>query len=55
MIRFNNDYNRGAFESILNVLASTNTVGYAGYGEDEWCDRAENIIKNLIRRKNYAK
>ncbi len=52
MIRFNNDYNRGAFESILNVLASTNTVGYAGYGEDEWCDRAENIIKNLISRND---
>ena len=35
MIRFNNDYNHGAFPSILRALADTNTVSYAGYGEDE--------------------
>ena len=29
MIRFNNDYNHGAFESILNGLAATNTASYA--------------------------
>lgn len=50
MIRFNNDYNHGAFESILNELTATNTVSYAGYGEDDWCVRAENIIKKLILR-----
>lgn len=50
MIRFNNDYNRGAFESILNELTATNTASYAGYGEDEWCSRAETVIKELIAR-----
>lgn len=50
MIRFNNDYNHGAFESILNGLAATNTASYAGYGEDEWCARAEDNIKKLISR-----
>ena len=50
MIRFNNDYNHGAFESILNGLAATNTASYAGYGEDEWCARAEDDIKKLISR-----
>lgn len=48
MIRFNNDYNHGAFESILNKLTETNNESYAGYGEDEWCVRAESVIKKLI-------
>ena len=48
MIRFNNDYNRGAFDCILKALADTNTTSYPGYGEDEWCDKAEQIIKGLI-------
>ena len=50
MIRFNNDYNRGALGSILKELAATNTESYAGYGEDEWCVRAEAVIKKLISR-----
>ena len=50
MIRFNNDYNRGALGSILKELAATNTESYAGYGEDEWCARAEAVIKKLISR-----
>ena len=50
MIRFNNDYNRGAFDCILKALADTNITSYPGYGEDEWCDKAEQIIKGLIGR-----
>ena len=50
MIRFNNDYNRGAFDCILKALADSNTTSYPGYGEDEWCDKAEQIIKGLIGR-----
>lgn len=48
MIRFNNDYNHGAFKSILHELITTNTASYAGYGEDEWCERAEAVIGKLI-------
>ena len=48
MIRFNNDYNHGAFASILKKLGATNSTSYAGYGEDEWCDKAETIIKKLV-------
>ena len=48
MIRFNNDYNREALDSILDALAATNADSYAGYGEDEWCDRAEAVIKKLV-------
>ena len=50
MIRFNNDYNRGAFDCILKALADTNTTSYPGYGEDEWCDKAEQIIKGQCAR-----
>ena len=48
MIRFNNDYNHGAFASILKELGATNSTSYAGYGEDEWCDKAETIIKKPV-------
>lgn len=50
MIRFNNDYNHGAFESILTELTNTNSTSYAGYGEDTWCDKAKAIIKTLIAK-----
>lgn len=33
MIRFNNDYNHGAFASILKELGATNSTSYAGYGK----------------------
>lgn len=35
---------------LLKALADTNTTSYPGYGEDEWCDKAEQIIKGLIGR-----
>lgn len=52
MIRFNNDYNHGAFESVLKELAATNGTSYAGYGEDEWCAKAESVIKKLVSNKD---
>lgn len=52
MIRFNNDYNRGALGEILRALEATNSASYAGYGEDEWCGRAEAAIKKLISRED---
>ena len=48
MIRFNNDYNRGALDSILSALTATNTESFPGYGEDIWCQRAEAVIKQLV-------
>lgn len=52
MIRFNNDYNHGAFESVLKELAATNGTSYAGYGEDEWCAKAERVIKKLVSNED---
>ena len=48
MIRFNNDYNRGALDSILSALTVTNAESFPGYGEDIWCRRAETVIKQLV-------
>lgn len=48
MIRFNNDYNRGALDSILSALTAANAESFPGYGEDTWCRRAEAVIKKLV-------
>lgn len=48
MIRFNNDYSRGAHPAILEALTRTNDTAYAGYGEDEWCRQATEEIKKYI-------
>lgn len=34
MIRFNNDYNHGAFASILKELGATNSTSYAAAGDE---------------------
>lgn len=52
MIRFNNDYNRGALDSILSALTAANTESFPGYGEDIWCRRAETVIKQLVSRED---
>lgn len=48
MIRFNNDYSHGAHPEVLKALARTNDESYGGYGQDEWCEKAEGIIKNYL-------
>lgn len=50
MIRFNNDYNRGAHETIIKKIAETNSYQICSYGEDEYCKEASNIIKNLCKK-----
>ncbi|MBR3881622.1 MAG: aminotransferase class I/II-fold pyridoxal phosphate-dependent enzyme [Mailhella sp.] len=44
MIRWNNDYNHGAHPAILAALQNTNENSYGGYGLDEWCERARQMI-----------
>ena len=48
MIRFNNDYNHGAHASILQALGDINETSYAGYGEDEWCQKGADEIKKYL-------
>ena len=49
MIRFNNDYNHGAHPEILEALGAINENSYGGYGEDEWCEKAAELIREKIR------
>ena len=45
MYRFNNDYNRGMHPAILKKLEETNNESYPGYGLDDWCDKAADLIR----------
>ena len=54
MIRFNNDYNHGAHPEILEALGAINGNSYGGYGEDEWCEKAAELIREKIRCADVA-
>ena len=45
MVRFNCDYLEGAHPRIIEKLTETNLVQTPGYGEDEYCERAREVIK----------
>ena len=45
MIRFNSDYTEGAHPEILRLLEETNYQQTDGYGTDEWCEKARNLIR----------
>lgn len=45
MIRFNSDYTEGCHPAILEKLTETNMEQTAGYGEDEYCAKAAEMIK----------
>lgn len=44
MIKFDNDYTRGAHPEILAALAETNLEQTPGYGLDPYCEEAKRII-----------
>ena len=52
MIRFNNDYSEICHDRILEKMAEIKDVQFNGYGEDECCEKAAEIIKELIGRKD---
>lgn len=45
MLHFENDYNKGAHKAILDALLATNDEGLAGYGADEYSQRAAEKIR----------
>ena len=47
MIRFNNDYNHAAHESIYAAMKADQANNFPGYGADEWCTKAAEEIKKL--------
>jgi len=52
MYRFNNDYNQGAIPEIIEAFSSTNDKAYPGYGLDECCNTASELIKEKLNSKN---
>jgi threonine aldolase len=46
---FKNDYSEGAHERILQALAETNLVQTDGYGEDIYCQKAQELIKEKLQ------
>ena len=44
MIRFNNDYNLTSHEAVLKALGEA-SGSYGGYGADEWCARAADLLR----------
>ena len=44
MIRWNNDYNHGAHPAILKAFQDTNDESFEGYGLDEVCEEAKQIL-----------
>jgi threonine aldolase len=47
LIRFECDYLEGADGKVLAALAASNDEQTPGYGEDEYCDRARALIREL--------
>lgn len=48
MLRWNNDYNRGAHPDIIEAFARYNDVSYGGYGKDEWCEKGAEAIRKYL-------
>jgi threonine aldolase len=51
MIRFECDYAEGAHPQILERLVRTNLEQTKGYGEDEYCENARNMIRRLCKNE----
>ena len=49
---FKNDYSEGVHPEILSAIAETNYIQQLGYGEDEYCDKAKNLICSKIKNDN---
>ncbi|MCI8341818.1 MAG: low specificity L-threonine aldolase [Firmicutes bacterium] len=52
MIRFESDYTEGAHSEILKALEKTNFEQTSGYGTDEYCEKAADIIRKLCGAEN---
>ena len=49
MLYFGCDYAEGCHEKILKALTATNMVSTPGYGEDDFCQRAKDKIREYIK------
>ena len=51
-ISFKDDYSEGAHPEILKTLSKTNLIQTIGYGEDEFSEKAKQLIKSKIGINN---
>ena len=47
MIRFNNDYSESCHEAVLNYISARGFEQNPGYGTDDYCVRASELIKKM--------
>ena len=52
MISFRNDYSEGAHPKVLEALVATNYLSTAGYGEDEFCEKAQQTVRSRFACEN---
>lgn len=52
MFLFTNDYSEGACDQVLENLRKTNYIQAPGYGLDDFCMHAQDLIRNLIGNNN---
>jgi threonine aldolase len=52
MYSFKNDYSEGAHANILKKMLETNLIQQAGYGEDEYTEKAIQILKEKLKRSD---
>ena len=52
MIYFNNDYSEGCHQKVLEKLMQTNLVQTPGYGTDDYCAYAANLIREQCGNEN---
>ncbi len=54
MYQFRNDYSYGAPREVLDALLNCADTAYPGYGQDELCARAADMIRTLCRAPKAA-
>ncbi len=52
MIRWNNDYNRGAHPAVLKKLQEINDTEFSGYSTDVLCEEAAGLLKKEFGRED---
>jgi len=52
MIRFECDYLEGAHPKIIELLTASNMIQTPGYGMDDYCEKARDLIKKLCGADN---
>lgn len=52
MYSFRNDYSEGACPEVMDALLSTNRMQSCGYGLDGYCEKARNVIRQLIHNES---